>query len=645
MSSAAAVIPEQRTIFGHPTGLFMLFFAEMWERFSFYGMKALLVFYMIKGFLQFKDNEAYSVYGAYTALVYAAPFLGGMLADRLLGQRRAVIIGGLLMAAGHLLMTVEHSMAFFCALSLLICGNGFFKPNISTMVGQLYPQGSPRRDAGFTIFYMGINLGAAIAPIVCGYVGEVYGWHWGFGLATGGMLIGVAIFAAPTKVTQFIILTSAAYTAVRMPFLQDSLLQLLVRLFLAAALSAAAVIALSALQKGGVPTHIGQPPDMARLKHKIGGLLRADWAVYLGIACSVPLVALLVRGDVLAGWVLFITGGFAFAYVIYDAFFRCNLIERHRVFVVLIMMFFSLLFWTFFEQAGSSLNNFADRNIDRVFEARRITEADVGKNVEFRVAPRTNDPKLTLLTPLTQEQLGYPYEGRPFTMSGLADLRKKATEDADKAVVSWPITPAHIGMGIGGGEVPASEFQAVNPIFILLFGLVFTALWGVLGTRGIEPSTPVKFGFGLLQLGLGFGALWYGAHTADARGMVLIPWLLLGYLLHTTGELCVSPVGLSMVTVLSPARMVSTMMGAWFMASAFAQYLAGQIAKLTSPEQEGAAEQLIPPPVETVGVYGEVFGQIAIAALVAAVICWALAPLLNRWMHKGESSESAQSAA
>ena len=187
------------TLFGHPTGLYTLFFAEMWERFSFYGMRALLLFYMIKGFLGYGDRDAYAIYGAYTALVYMTPLFGGMLADRLLGARRAVVLGGLLMAAGHLMMSAENDVAFFLALALLIVGNGFFKPNISTMVGSLYPQGSPKRDTGFTIFYMGINLGAAMSPLLCGYIGETYGWHYGFGLATLGMLTGLAVFVAPVR--------------------------------------------------------------------------------------------------------------------------------------------------------------------------------------------------------------------------------------------------------------------------------------------------------------------------------------------------------------------------------------------------------------------------------------------------------------
>src|SRR5688572_27418871 len=245
---------QKETLFGHPVGLYTLFFAEMWERFSYYGMRALLVLYMLKGFLAMNDGAAYAVYGAYTALVYATPFIGGMLADRLMGARRAVVLGGLLMAAGHLMMTIELSWAFYLALGLLIAGNGFFKPNISTMVGQLYATGSPKRDGGFTIFYMGINLGAALSPLVCGYVGETYGWHYGFGLATIGMLTGIAVFVAPIRVTQILIAGGALTTAIAMLFLQNNPYQLAVNIFVGASLATAGVIAFIALGKGGLPT-------------------------------------------------------------------------------------------------------------------------------------------------------------------------------------------------------------------------------------------------------------------------------------------------------------------------------------------------------------------------------------------------------
>jgi POT family proton-dependent oligopeptide transporter len=673
-SKEVAIDPKsQPTVFGHPAGLFTLFFAEMWERFSYYGMRALLVLYMIKGFLGYGDSEAYSVYGAYTALVYMTPYIGGMLADRLLGARRAVVIGGLLMAAGHLLMTVEQDTAFFVALALLIVGNGFFKPNISTMVGRLYPRGSAKKDAGFTLFYMGINLGAAMSPILCGYVGETYGWHYGFGLATAGMLIGVAIFVAPRRLTQLLILIGALTAACSMPFLQDSTLQLVVRIVLGSALLIAGLVAVVALERGGVPHWAGRPRDPDALKRKIGGFLRADWTVYLGIVVSIPVFALLVQRNAIAGWVLIATGLVALIYILWEAIFHSTEVERHRLFVVLILMFFSLLFWAFFEQAGSSVNNFTDRNVDRTFESRTVKSSDVGTVVKMRVPPRASG-KVGDLPLLSQEQLGH-VNGHPdmdsvierairkqgdpkgelegeerqklddkvkkvkelgrFNMTALSELRSYGVADGtpdEHKIIEWKVVKSNVGMGIGGAEIPASEFQAVNPIYILIFGLLFTALWGFLSARGWEPSTPVKFALGLLQLGVGFGCLWYGAQHADARGMVGLHWLLLGYLFHTTGELCLSPVGLSMVTKLSPARIVSTMMGAWFLATAFSNYLAGFIAKFTGVS-EGGGDQVIPAPTETVNLYGDVFGTIALTAMGSAVLCLMLSPLLTKWMH------------
>lgn len=640
----------QPTLFGHPTGLFTLFFAEMWERFSYYGMRALLVFYMIKGFLGYGDSDAYRVYGAYTALVYMTPYFGGMIADRLLGQRRAVVLGGLLMAAGHLLMTIETEVAFFGALGLLICGNGFFKPNISTMVGSLYARDVARKDSGFTVFYMGINLGAAMSPILCGYVGETFGWHYGFGLATIGMLIGVAVFVAPTRLTQALIGLGAVATAASMLFLWDSPLQLAVRIFLAVALVTAGGISVLALNRGGLPAGVGAPPHPERLRKKLGGVLPTSWAVYLGALLAVPLLALVVQRSAVAGTLLTVTGVVALGYILLAAF-RGSPVERHRLFVVLVLMFFSLLFWAFFEQAGSSVNNFTDRNVDRVFASRTVTPDEVGKTISMRVPPATSDPSLKDLPPLTQAQLGLPHEGKPFSMTTLSALRDKAQAPGGATRLDWEVRQEHVGMGVGGVEVPASEFQAANPIFILLFGLVFTALWAWLAKRRLEPSTPVKFALGILQLGLGFGVLWWGAQTASAGGMVWMGWLLIAYLLQTTGELCVSPVGLSMVTKLSPARMVSTVMGAWFLATAFSNYLAGMIAALTGVGgHDEAGVAVIPPPIETVHVYGTVFGQIALVAIGSAVVCFALSPLLVKWMHldapeSGDSSSGGQAAA
>jgi proton-dependent oligopeptide transporter, POT family len=619
---------QRESLFGHPVGLYTLFFAEMWERFSYYGMRALLVLYMLKGFLAMNDNAAYAVYGAYTALVYATPFIGGMLADRLLGARRAVVLGGLFMAAGHLMMTVELSWAFYLALALLITGNGFFKPNISTMVGQLYPPGSVKRDGGFTIFYMGINLGAAMSPLVCGYVGETYGWHYGFGLATIGMLTGVAVFVAPIRLTQLLILGGALTTGISLLFLQNNAYNLAINAFVGTSLVAAGVVAFIALGRGGLPNDAGRPPASAQG--------RATWPVYIGALVALPVFMMLVQRNVVAERLLSLFGLVAFAWLLVEAVFRSEKIARERLFVVLILMFFSMLFWAFFEQAGSSVNNFTDRNVDRVIETRVATQEDVGKSIEMRVPAQTSDPQLTELPQLTQEQLGRRNgQGAPFTLTDLDGLRAKATADAarDQQTTEWTVNSGDLGMGIGGAEVPASIFQAANPIFIIALGLLFTALWTFLGTRGFEPSTPVKFSLGLLQLGLGFGAFWWGAQVANERGMVAVVWLLLGYLLQTTGELCLSPVGLSMVTKLSPRRIVSTVMGAWFLATAFSNLLAGRIAQLTGIEAEGDAAQVVPPPAETVHLYGDVFGQIAVVAIISALICFALSPLLKKWMH------------
>jgi POT family proton-dependent oligopeptide transporter len=638
---ASKIPPEQATLFGHPTGLFTLFFSEMWERFSYYGMRALLLFYMIKGFLGFGDREAYAIYGAYTALVYMTPFFGGLIADRLLGARRAVILGGTLMALGHLLMTVQNTIVFFIALAVLISGNGFFKPNISTIVGTLYPKGNPKRDGGFTIFYMGVNLGAAMSPLLCGYIGETYGWHYGFGLATIGMLVGLAVFVVPTRIAQGLILVGAVCTGITMFFLTDNVYLMFLNILVGVALIAAGIIAVMALNRGGIPVEAGAPSNPDRL--------RFSRHVYMGTLVAIPILACLVWANARlkliseaiiakfaaiesgfaqvlavfleecstpAGLMLILTLISAIVYLLIVAI-RSTLIERHRMFVALILIFFSLLFWSFFEQAGSSINNFTDRNVDRVVEDRTVTEADVGKALDLY---------------LSQEQVGYRNGDQLITL----DVVDRARDDGT-SMVQWTVTEDQVGMGIAEGMddvIPASTYQSINPIFIMIFGLVFTALWAFLSTRGWEPSTPVKFALGLIQLGLGFGALWYGAIMADERGMVAMVWLLLGYLLHTTGELCLSPVGLSMVTKLAPTRLVSTMMGCWFLSSAAANLLAAVIAQFTGVESGGGNGDSIPIPSETVLVYGSVFKVIAISALISGGICLLLSPLLKSWMHE-----------
>jgi proton-dependent oligopeptide transporter, POT family len=722
MSTASEQMSPHPEFLGHPTGLCTIFFAEMWERFAYYGMRPLLMFYMIKGFLGYNDQASTAVYGAFIALVYMTPFLGGMLADRLLGTRRSIILGGVLMGFGYLMMAVPSSFIFFIALGLVICGNGFFKPNMSTLVGTLYPERSIKRGGGFTIFYMGVNLGAAIGPLIVAYVGETYSYAYGFSLAALGMFVGIIIFFVPTLVSRILIGASALIGILTLSGIAGKFmnnggdpfaigLNIIVALFLLIA----GLLCIKGLGRGGLTKSDGVDPGAAIRRKPVFGGIQAEWCVYIGTAFAVILFALFVSGfapltednqpislvsdaqiekikgngafgEVAAvfveecsrpaGLILLVCGLAAFGYLLIETF-RLAKIPRERMFVVLILTFFSLLFWAFFEQAGSSINLFTDRNVDRIAEASHVEEADVGEPIYFRVVVAEKDDDLKELDLLTQEQFGYvndspeaaaeleaairavendKTEGKKteeeldelvedlagqeaFTMTHLTYLRNAAgLDDApeDAKTYDWIVTKENVGMGVGGSEVPASAFQSLNPIYIVIFGLLFTMLWGFLAKKNIEPSTPVKFSFGLLQLGLGFVALWYGAVNADPRGMAVMSCLLLGYLLHTTGELCLSPVGLSMVAKLSPKRLVSTVMGAWLLASAFSMFLSAIIAQFTGVSHGGEGDAVgIPVPTETIGAYGSVFGKVAIAALISALICFLLAPFLKRWMHEG----------
>jgi POT family proton-dependent oligopeptide transporter len=491
---------------GHPRGLYMLFFAEMWERFSYYGMRALLVLYMTQGFLKFPDKNAFAVYGAYTSLVYASPIIGGLLADQILGYRRAIILGGSLMAAGHLLMTQENSYMFFTALALIICGNGFFKPNISSLVGKLYGEGDPKRDAGFTIFYMGINLGAGLAPILCGIAADYFGrktmvdgkeviekaFHYGFGLATIGMIMGLIVFTLGQNV------------------LGDK----------------------------------GLPPNREKL---------AKWGIpiYISSIVVAPMIAILLQYGSFVGYLLIGFGVLTLSSLIGLAL-KEERVPRQRMFVIFSLMFFHMIFWAFFEQAGSSLTLFAERNVNRTFM---------------------------------------------------------------------------------GSEIPTATLQAVNPVFIWVFGPLLASLWVSLANKKKDPAAPYKFALGIFQLGLGFGLIWLSTLMADSSGKTMLLFLILGYLGHTTGELCISPVGLSTVTKMAPVRIVGLMMGAWFLSNAFANYLAGMIAALTGVEEGGGKQAETATAVESLAVYGDVFGKIAISAVVVSLLCLVLAPFLTKMMH------------
>lgn len=481
--------------FGHPKGLFVLFLAEMWERFSYYGMRALLIFYLVQHWL-FSDAEASVIYGAYTALVYITPVVGGYLADKYLGQRKAVLFGAILLTLGHFFMAFEGDggqadpiiNVFWLALALIIVGSGFLKANISVIVGQLYPRTDIRRDAGYTIFYMGINVGAATASIICGYLGQTYGWQYGFGLAGFGMLIGLIFFVLGK------------------PLLRGR----------------------------------GEPKNPAVLKEKFAGLPR-EWSIYgLGIL-MVALCWLAVQYQELVGGVLGIFGGALVAYVLYIAVAKLPSEERDRIFAALFLILTSIIFWALFEQAGSSLNLFTDRHVDR--------------------------------------------QG-----------------------------------------VEASMFQSVNAIYIILLAPVFAALWQFLGKRRAEPSTPLKFGLGIVQVGLGFLVLVWGANSVGVNVPTPVIFIFLIYLLHTTGELCLSPVGLSAMNRLAPAHMASLIMGTWFFASATGNFAAGLIAAATGAESlEGEAA--------TKSTVLDVYSTVGWTAVAVGIGVMLVSPLVKKLMH------------
>lgn len=495
MREFAPPIPQQERIwFGHPRGLLVLFFAELWERFSFYGMRALLTLYMVKELL-YADSRATEIYGAYGALIYAFPVIGGAFADRLLGYRRAIMIGAVLMAIGHFVMAIEHEVFFYIALAFLCVGNGFFKPNVSSLVGRLYQEKDPRRDGGFTIFYMGINIGAFLAPLTCGYIGETYGWHFGFGLAGIGMLVGLLVFKNGAS-----------------------------------------------LLKGQ-----GEPPDLQKFaKTPIPGLNAAN-LVLLGSMCVVPLVAFSLWYTKVSSWAFYVAAIAVVTYLIITAL-KEEKVARHRLFSLMILMVFHTIFWASFEQAGSSLTLFADRNIDR-------------------------------------------------------------------SLFGWL-------------DVKASMLQAVNPGFIFALSPLFASMWTSLGRMNKGPSIPTKFVLGLIQVGLGFALLVWAAPYAGEDGKIALVWLVFAYFLHTTGELCLSPVGLSAATKLAPAQIGGLVMGAWFMSIAFGHHLAGAIAGLT-----GQAGDVDAGPLESLHIYTDVFAKIAMGAILAGVVLLVLTPLIKRLMH------------
>ena len=491
---AFAITRPQEEVGGHPKGLYVLFFAEMWERFSYYGMRALLILYLVKHWL-YSDGGANLIYGAYTSLVYITPVLGGWLADRYLGQRKAVLFGAVLLTLGHFCMAFEGDAGlgyeanpminvFWLALALIIVGSGFLKANISVIVGQLYPRTDLRRDSAYTIFYIGINLGAAAGTIIAGYLGETIGWAYGFGAAGIGMLLGLFVFVLGK------------------PLLRGR----------------------------------GEPPVPAKLKERVAGM-PLEWALYGVGVLGVAVIWLLIQYQEAVGWILLVSGIALLAYVLKEAF-KLDPDARDRVFAMICIILLMPLFWGLFEQAGGSVNLFTDRFVDR--------------------------------------------QG-----------------------------------------VPTSLFQSINPIYIILLGPLFAGLWQFLAKRGWEPNTYAKMGLGIVQMGLAFVVLVWGAN-ANAGQLVPVLFIFLFYLLSTTGELCLSPVGLSAINRLSVTHMASLMMAAFFFGTAGGNFVAGFMGSLMGEGEGGdiTRESAL-----------DIYWQMGLVAVGIGVVVILVSPLVKKLMH------------
>lgn len=524
-------------LFGHPKGLYICFATELWERFSFYGMKYLLLLYLTKYHL-FSDGEGLEVLGSYAGLVYTLPVIGGMLADRYLGMKKSVIFGGTLLCLGHLLMAVEGHQAvqyaagtiltsdltlnngavlnagtlltetikiqdlaalnvFYFALSLIVVGVGFLKPNISTIVGQLYSKDDPRRDSGFTIFYMGINLGSFAATIICVYLGETYGWRYGFGAAGIGMLFGLVTFTKGLK------------------YLRG----------------------------------LAEPPDVAVLTEKVWGLISREYLIYLTAILSLSVFWLVIQHEPVvfaAQQVLLIVSGLG---LIAYAALKGSREEFQQMLVLMVLIGSTIVFWALFEQAAGSMTLFADRVVDR---------------------------------------------------------------------------------NIAGIEITAGQFGALNAGFIIMLALPFAALWVWLDKFRLNPNIPIKFALGIIQAGLGFGVLVFGAQFPDEAGKISLWWLVLAYLIHTTGELCLSPVGLSAVTKLAIPRVVGLSMGVWFLATALSETLAMRLGKLAAIDTQGGELNSVS---DNLIIYTQLFEFLMWIGIGTGVVVLLISPLLKRGMH------------
>ncbi len=476
----------------YPKRLWYLFFSEMWERFAFYGMRGMLVYFMTKQLLM-PDDEAQLKYGGIQAFIYAMTFVGGLFADKLLGFRKSIFWGGLLMIIGSFALAASPKDFFYIGISFTIIGTGFFKPNISSMVGSLYKEGDPRRDAGFGLFYSGINLGALLGGAVCILVGKQYSWNLAFGLAGIGMIIGLAVFIFTKRTLG----------------------------------------------------PIGLPPMEGKISAK--KILRNDIFVYIGSLLALPLIYLMVKNSQYTDYFMYTVGPLALLYIIYEIAKLEDKASKHKMIAAMVFIIFSIFFWAFFEQAGGSLSLFAADN-------------------------------------LHDTVLGIPMD-------------------------------------------PNAVNNSSNSVFVVILSPIAGLLWLWLARRKKEPNTVIKFGIGFLFVSLSFYLYYYTRFFADANGKTSLDIFTFAYLVSTLGELCLSPIGLSLMTTLAPNKLHGIMMGMWFLASAYGQYAAGLLGADMSDTSANATN------MDKLMAYTEGYKDLAIYALLAGVILIIISPAIRKLMH------------
>jgi POT family proton-dependent oligopeptide transporter len=564
-------IPANEDFLGHPKGVFVCFFTEMWERFSFYGMKALLLLYLLKHH-RFSDDMGYDLIGAYGGLVYAVPVIGGLIADRWLGMRKAVVLGGVLLCLGHFGMAFEGADArvmdgvvvrdagalqvFYLSLALIIMGVGFLKPNISTIVGKLYAEDDPRRDSGFTLFYAGINVGGLFAGLICAFLGETYGWKYGFGAAGIGMIAGLGMFLWGQK------------------YLHGH----------------------------------AEPKDPAKLRERIGPLSR-EWWIRLGSLAGVVVVWQLIQRTWTVHGAMHLV---ALAFGIWFAWFlvrQCNRIEREQMVSLLVMILGVLVFFTLYEQTYGSWLTFTDR----------VLTKDMFPSL-------ASDGSGTLPWSLYLMVASVPLM--------VAALR--ASDRGKRTLSGWLVALMVAGMAVACLRdvvlVPqtAGSLTFLGSFFIVVLSPLFAWLWPWLEKRGRNPSKPMKSAIGLLFAALSFLPLMAAAQSAGSGAIASVWWLVLAYFVLEIGEMCLSPIGLSAVTQLSVARVVGLVMGGFWLATAYSEVLAAQFGKLASLDipESGAIDV-----AAAAAKYGSLFQLLLWVGLGTSLLFLLLAPLLRRMMH------------